>query len=202
MTGAIETGVPPGLRFRGHAIVSADGMIAAADGSMPPALRNDADWARFQAALDDIVLVVVGRLGHAAHPSRSRRRLVLTSGVAALAADPNDRNALLFNPAGASLAAALEAAGVAAGTVAVTGGTRVFDYFLPVLGSFHLAEVNGLAMRGGRACFSAGHPRAVLAAAGFLPKGFETIDAKAGVTLTDWQRAKSKNQEGSTRWWV
>ena len=193
MTKAIEIGVPPGLRFTGHAIVSADGMIAAADGTMPAALRNEADWRQFQAALDESVLVVVGRLGHAAHPSRSRRRLVLTSSVAGTARDANDRNALLFNPAGASLAAALAQAGVTAGTVAVTGGTRVFDYFLPVLGRFDLAEVNGLTIAGGRPCFSEGHPRAVLGAAGFLPQRFGVIDAAAGVTLTEWQRATSKN---------
>ena len=38
--------------IEGHAIVSVDGMIAAADGTMPPALRSEPDWRIFQAALD------------------------------------------------------------------------------------------------------------------------------------------------------
>ena len=62
----------------GHAIVSVDGMIAAADGSMPPALRNEADWRIFQAALDAAVLVVLGRLGHERNPNPGRKRLVLS----------------------------------------------------------------------------------------------------------------------------
>ena len=40
------------LEIIGHAIVSADGMIADRNRRMPAALRNDADWRRFQAALD------------------------------------------------------------------------------------------------------------------------------------------------------
>ena len=40
------------LTIVGHAIVSADGMIADRHHRTPPELRNDADWRRFQAALD------------------------------------------------------------------------------------------------------------------------------------------------------
>ena len=46
----------PGYSIEGHAIVSADDRIAGADGLTPPSLNNPADWARFQAALDDAVL--------------------------------------------------------------------------------------------------------------------------------------------------
>ena len=38
--------------IHGYAIVSADDRIAGKDGRMPPELHNDADWKRFQAALD------------------------------------------------------------------------------------------------------------------------------------------------------
>ena len=37
--------MPGGFRYEGYAIVSADGMIADADGRMPPALQNPADAA-------------------------------------------------------------------------------------------------------------------------------------------------------------
>src|SRR5690606_35238256 len=78
------------ILVEGHAIVSSDGMIAAADGSMPPQLRNDTDWRIFQSALDQAALVVLGRIGHARHPNPGRRRLVLTHSVAELEADPQD----------------------------------------------------------------------------------------------------------------
>ena len=65
----------------GHAVVSADGRIADHNRQMPEVLRNDKDWRRFQAALDRAALVVLGRLGHEAHPNPGRRRLVVTSRV-------------------------------------------------------------------------------------------------------------------------
>ena len=68
----------------GHAIVSADGAIADRQRRMPPELRNDNDWTRFQAALDASVLVVLGRLGHEAHPNPGRRRLVVTGAARGL----------------------------------------------------------------------------------------------------------------------
>jgi len=178
--------LPREVRFEGHAIVSADGMIAAADGSMPDKLRNAADWQQFQAALDDSCVVVLGRLGHQAHRNPGRRRLVFTSQVERLADDPSDRNALLFNPGGATLADVLAALGIEDGTVAVTGGGRVFDYFLPVYDRFSLAESHQLKMPAGRPCFSAGHPRTVLSAAGLVPRHFTMLDPAAAVTITRW----------------
>jgi hypothetical protein len=181
-------GVPAAVAFVGHAIVSADGMISAADGTMPAALRNDADWRRFQAALDESALVVVGREGHRRHGNPGRRRLVFTGSVEGIAPDPLDGHATLYNPAGATLAELLAHLGIAEGIVAVTGGTRVFDAFLPLYDAFDLAEANGVVLPAGRPCFPAGHPRAVLAQAGLLPARFEMLDAAAGVTLTRWTR--------------
>jgi dihydrofolate reductase len=181
--------IPPAIRFVGHAIVSADGMISDGDGGMPAALRNDADWRHFQAALDDAALVVLGRLGHERHRNPGRPRLVLTGASVGLAGDPNDSHARLYNPDALPLAAALAQLGTAAGTLAVAGGTRVFDAFLPLYDAFDLAEVNGFVLPGGRPCFAAGHPRAVLAGAGLQPARYELIDARAGVSLTRWVRA-------------
>ena len=180
--------MPPGIRIEGHAIVSADGMIAGADGSMPAALRNDADWAQFQAALDQSALVVLGRLGHLRHPNPGRRRLVFTGSVPAIADDPADRLATLYNPSGATLDEALARLRLTTGTIAITGGQRVFDHFLPLYDGFTLAEVNGLVLPDGRPCFAAGHPRATLAAAGLAPVGFDLLDPAAGVTVTRWRR--------------
>ena len=183
-----KNGVPAAIRFEGHAIVSADGMMSDRAGEMPPWMRNDADGRHFQAALGASALVVLGRLAHRRHPNTGRHRLVFTSAVADLAADPNDPEALLFNPAGASLAEVLRRFGLQQGIVAVTGGTRVFDAFLPLYDAFDLAEVHGKVLPHGRPCFSAGHPRSVLAAAGLSPTSFQLIDPDAGVSLTRWSR--------------
>ncbi|MBN9361268.1 MULTISPECIES: dihydrofolate reductase [unclassified Devosia] len=172
--------------IEGHAIVSVDGMIAAVDGTMPLALRNEADWRIFQAALDAAALVVLGRLGHERHPNPGRRRLVLTRSVAALEADPGDALTQLWNPAGMEIADVLRQLGVAEGTVAITGGTGTFDLFLPLLDRFVLSEVRDLTLPDGIACFTKGHPRLVLPGAGLEARDMELIDR--GVVQTQWVR--------------
>jgi hypothetical protein len=171
------------LRFEGHAIVSADGMIADAAGDVPPSLRNEADWKQYQAALDEAVLVITGRRGHERNPNPGRRRLVLTRAVATFAPDPRDHRATLWNPAGMELDAVLARLDVASGVAAVTG---VFGLFLPRLDSFLLSEVHGLVLPGGTPCFAAGHPRAVLAEAGMHPEEVRLLDPAAMVTSTRW----------------
>ncbi len=174
----------------GHAITSADGMIAAADGTMPPELHSEADWRLFQAALDDSVLVVLGRIGHARHPNPGRSRLVLTRSVADLSPDPSDQHATFWNPAGMEIAAVLDRLGISEGTVAVTGGTGTFDHFLPFYDRFVLSEVRGLTLPGGIPCFSKDHPRFVLPGAGLEPRDMEIIDR--GVLQTHWVRAEKR----------
>ena len=174
------------IEVEGHAIVSEDGMIAAADGTMPAALRNDADWRLFQAALDRAALVVVGRLGHERHPNPGRRRLVLTHRIETLAPDPADPLATFWNPAGLPLADLLAPLELHSGTLAITGGTGTFDLFLPHYDRFVLSEVRGLAIPDGRPCFSAGHPRFALPGAGLTPTDMDMLDR--GVVQTLWIR--------------
>jgi hypothetical protein len=184
----LATPASPAVVIEGHAIVSADGMIAEADGGMPSGLRNEADWGAFQTALDRSALVVLGRLGHARHPNPGRHRLVLTRSVARLARDPGDPLATLWNPKGAAFVDVLAELDIATGTIAVTGGTGVFDHFLTRFDRFVLAEVHGLVLPGGTPCFSAGHPRAVLAGVGLHPGLAECIDPAAAVSATLWER--------------
>ncbi len=174
------------IEIIGHAIVSADGMIADRDRRMPPSLRNDADFRRFQAALDAAALVVLGRLGHELHPNPGRKRLVVTSRVAWLERDPADANAMLWNPGGISFSRVLAGLGIADGTIAVTGGTRVFDLFLPGYTQFDLVTAERVTIPGGAPCFSDGPPAEVLAQAGLRPDAPEVLDD--GVTLTVWRR--------------
>ena len=176
------------LDIVGHAIVSADGMIADRDHRMPMALRNDTDWRRFQAALDRSALVVLGRVGHAAHPNPGRKRLVVTSRVAWLEPDPADSNAMLWNPNGISFRRVIAGFGIVEGGIAVTGGTRVFDLFLPLFTRFDLVEVEGVAIPDGVPCFAAGRPAQMLAAAGLRARANEVLDA--GVGLTVWSASR------------
>lgn len=167
-------------------------MIAAADGTMPPALRNDADWKLFQAALDRAAIVVLGRIGHDRHPNPGRCRLVLTRSVADIAADPDDPLATFWNPEGLDIPGVLERLGITEGTVAVTGGTGTFDLFLPYYDRFVLAEVRGLTLDGGTPCFTKGHPRFVLPGASLEARDMELIDR--GVVQTHWVRVAPRLQ--------
>jgi dihydrofolate reductase len=176
------------LSFHGHAIVSADGMIADAAGAIPEPLRNEADWQAFQAALDAAELIVLGRHGHERHPNPGRRRLVLTRAVSTLTPDGGDPLALLWNPVATPFGHVLAALEIADGVIAVTGGTGVFEHFLPLYDCFVLSEVHRFVLPGGIPCFAAGHPRQVLAANGLRPGEGMLIDAAAGVTSTTWQR--------------
>ncbi len=169
--------------FEAHAIVSADGMIADAAGEVPASLRNDADWRQYQAALDRSALVVTGRRGHERHRNPGRPRLVLTRSVTATAPDPRDPLATLWNPAGMALDDVLAALAIDDGIVAITG---IFDLFLPRLIRFQLSEVHRLILPGGTPCFSAGHPRAVLAGTGMRPTDVRLLDESALVTSSLW----------------
>ena len=126
-------------RIHGHAIVSADDKIAGPDGLTPASLRNEADWQRFQRALDDAAVTVLGRLGHEANPNaKGRNRLVLSSSAPGV---ERRADAWWWNPCRAPLEAALRQAAPGGGIVAVPGGRQVFDLFLDIgFDAFHLAR--------------------------------------------------------------
>lgn len=172
------------LDIVGHAIVSADGRIADRHHRMPPELRNEADWTRFQAALDRAAMVVLGRLGHEAHPNPGRRRLVVTSRVATL--DAVDDLVWLWNPGGLPFAEAMQRLGIETGEVAVTGGQGVFDLFLPLFTRFDLVTMEGVLIPDGIGCFSGGWPDDVLSRAGLGVSVEEKLDATARLQV--WSR--------------
>ena len=172
------------IEIIGHAVVSADGRIADHLRQMPAILRNEKDWTRFQAALDAARLVVLGRLGHEAHPNPGRRRLVATSRVERL--ERVDDLVTLWNPAGLDFRDAAAELGVTDGAVAVTGGQQVFDYFAPRFTRFDLVTVDGALLPYGVPCFSNGWPDEVLGAAGLRVSDREILDP--GVRLEVWRR--------------
>jgi hypothetical protein len=177
--------------IHGHAIISGDGCIADGDGRMPAALRNPADWRRFQAALDASDVVVLGRHSHALTPNpKRRRRLVLSSQVDGLEQRPD---ALWWNPARAPAAEAF-ARIAPRGLAAVVGGQPVFDWFLAAgYDEFHLARAGRVRLPGGTLLFPAmadGTPAEdLLAAAGLMPGPREGLDPPNNVWLKVWHRA-------------
>jgi hypothetical protein len=180
-------------RLEAHAIVCREGCIADAAGRFPEALANDADWARFQAALDACAAVVLGRASHEATPNRAgRRRVIVSRAVGGLEARPDG---LWWNPAGARLESALEAAAPGGGRIGVPGGRDVFDLLLYRIATFELARHPGVALPGGVPVLSGvgpgRPPEAALAEAGFVRAAVETLDPEAGVLAETWRRVPS-----------
>ena len=175
--------------IEGHAIVSADDFIAGPDGVTPPSLRNDADWARFQAALDAAAVTVLGRLGHETNANaKGRNRLVVSSAAHGV---ERRADAWWWNPASAPLADALAQAAPSGGVVAVTGGIRVFDLFLASgYDAFYLARAHRVRIGDGIPIFgeSAGGTGAdaVLHRHGLRVRSTEILDPQNEVTLTVW----------------
>jgi dihydrofolate reductase len=174
----------------GYAIVSDDDYIADSAG-MPRALMNEADWAYFQAGLDRADLVLLGRIGHERHPNpRRRKRLVVSASVSGL---EEREDGWWWNPAGLPLEAVLAALLPEGGTVAVTGGRRVFDLGLTEgYEAFHLSRAEEVRLGSGTPVFSgvaAGHSaEALLTEAGLAPVERRMLDASARVSLTVFRK--------------
>ncbi|MGC2414544.1 MAG: hypothetical protein WA459_17810 [Stellaceae bacterium] len=185
--------MPRPRRIEGYAIVSEDGMLANAAGIMPDSLKFEADRQFFERALDGVDAVVHGRHSHEQQPrSYSRRRLILTRQVPAIAADPSNEKALLWNPAAASFEAALAALGTPGGSIGIIGGTEVFGMFLDRYDFFHLSRVPGVRLPGGRPVFPGvpqRPPEEVLASHGLAPGRRQVLDPAKGVVVVSWQRS-------------
>lgn len=181
----------PNHTIDGYAIVSDDHCIADADGNMPDCLKNDADWAYFQAALDAAVVTVVGRKGHQANPNhKNRRRLILSRSVDA----PEQRSdGWWWNPAGCDWASVQQQVAPEHGAIAVPGGRDVFDLFLqPGYSSFHLARAEGTLVPGGTKLFSGldtTTPEQLLATYGMKPDATTWLDRPARVSMTIWRKS-------------
>jgi dihydrofolate reductase len=182
------------LRIEGFAIVSADGMLADHHGHMPDTLKIEADQRFFDASLDRVAAVVHGRHSHEGQANSPRRkRLIVTRRISAIEPDPQNPLACLWNPAGASFAAACAALGVAEGTVAIIGGTEVFGLFLdPGYDAFYLSRANKVRLPGGRPVFPqvpSQTPEGVLASNGLRPGERRVLDAQADASLVTWTRS-------------
>src|SRR5579863_8763998 len=142
--------MPAPFRIFGYAIVSSDGMIADSTGLMPNTLIFDSDKEFFERELDRADVLVQGRNSYEYQAnSPSRRRLVLTRKISALAPDPNFSKGFLWNPAGVSFPEASRALGVTEGTIAILGGPYVYDQFFDIgFDAFYLCRAANVALPG------------------------------------------------------
>jgi hypothetical protein len=191
--------MPCPRRIAGYAIVSADGMLANAAGVMPDSLKFEADRRFFERALDGVDVVVHGRHSDERQPhSHLRRRLILTRQVPAIAADPSNDKALLWNPAGASFEEALARLGTPDGSIGVIGGTEAFGMFLDRYDFFHLSRVPGVRLPGGRPVFPdvpKRSPEEVLASHSLAPGRRQVLDPAKGLVVVGWQRQSAESNE-------
>jgi dihydrofolate reductase len=183
----------PAFRIEGYVIVSADGMLADANQIMPDSLKYEGDKEFFTAALDRADLIVHGRHSGEDQPnSPKRKRVILTRRVGALAPDPENPKATLWNPSGASFEQAAEAAGVRGGTVAIIGGPDVFGMFMDRYDTFWLSLAPKVKLPGGEGCFPGvpeRTPEQILAAHSLKAGERRILDPAEQVSVTPWQRA-------------
>jgi hypothetical protein len=181
------------LRIEGYVIVSADGMLADTRNVMPDELKFEGDKAFFTAALDRADLILHGRNSYEDQPNSPRRkRIILTRHVDAVAPDPANPKATLWNPAGASFEAACHQASVDTGTVAVIGGPGVFGMFMDRYDEFWLSLAPHVRLPGGEPCFPgvpARSPQDILAAHGLHAGKPQMLDAADQVSVTPWRRS-------------
>ncbi|HWV54001.1 dihydrofolate reductase [Pseudorhodoplanes sp.] len=179
-------------RFIGYAIVSEDGMLADASGTIPPSLIVKADQDFFMRGLDAAAALVHGRNSAEQPTSPNRRRLIATRGIAATAPVTGQPNALHWNPKGVSVETALAELGVADGDVAIIGGTDIFGLFLPSYAIFHLTRVPNVTLPGGLPVFPrvpTVTPEALLTEAGLSPGKAMALDESRNVSVVSWQRS-------------
>src|SRR5262249_17406308 len=142
------------MRLEGYVIVSADGMLADANRVMPSSLKFEADQKFFESALDRTDLIVHGKNSFENQErSPQRTRIVLTRSVSALASDPENPKATLWNPARATFEDACRRAGVTSGTAAIIGGPVVFDMFMDRYDMFWLSQVHSVTIPDGIGAF-------------------------------------------------
>lgn len=178
-------------RIEGYAIISADGMLADAQGVMPPSLKIEADQKFFHGSLDKADALVHGRHSHEGGPNAPKRpRLIVTRRVPALARHPDNPNAVLWNPGGASFADAWKMLGVDGGLLAVIGGTEIFGIFLAIgYDAFHLTRADHVRLPGGRPVFPqvpAVIPEDVLRSRGYRIGAEHVLDEKEDLRLVSW----------------
>jgi dihydrofolate reductase len=188
--------MPSPYCIEGFAIVSADGMLAGADGIMPPALLIEGDQAFFERGLDQTAAVIHGRHSQEEQPhSAERLRLVATRAVETLAPHPSNPKALLWNPAATPFEDGLRALGVTSGRIGIIGGTDIFGLFLPRYDLFHLSRAGTVRLPGGRPVFPRvplQSPEDILRRHGLEPGPSHVFDRGKDASVVTWQKVSAQ----------
>lgn len=180
-----------GIEIHGYAIVSQDDRIADAAGAMPECLKNEADWAYFQAELDRADWIALGRASHEATPNlRRRRRLIVSNSSRGLEERPDG---WWWRPDAVSFAEAAARLMPLGGRLAVPGGQGVFELFLRLgYTAFHLARAQAANLPEGRGVFASSErgeaAETALRRAGLPPGTARWLDEAARVSLTVFER--------------
>jgi len=178
-------------RIEGYAVISKEGMIATSDGHFPEAIKIPADHKFYQDSVDRASAVVNGRHSAEGGPKEhERRRIILTRRVDVLTPDPDNPNAILWNPATAPFDEAWARLGIDGGVLAVVGGTETFGLFLTIgYDVFYLTRTEASVPRG-RAVFPGvgthTTPEEVMAKHGLVLKGTRMLDASVNCRVEEW----------------
>ncbi len=180
------------VEIHGYAIVSDNDCIADASGHTPEVLRNEADWAYFQAELNKSAVTVLGRLGHEANANpKGRLRMIVSSSSPGI---ERRADGWWWDPGKLPWDQAIRTVLPQGGRVAVPGGRQVFDLFLKIgYDAFHLTRAEGTHVPDGIPVFSgcrAGRSaEAILSERGLTPGEQQVLDSAGRVTLAIWRRS-------------
>lgn len=137
-------------RIEGYAVISKEGMIAAADGKFPEEIKIPADHKFYQDSVAAASAVANGR--HSAEGGigeKHRKRIILTRRVDVLTPEPDNPNAIQWNPGSTPFAEAWARLGIDGGTLAVVGGTDTFGLFLSIgYDAFYLTRTDASVPKG------------------------------------------------------
>lgn len=180
-------------RIEGYAIISNEGMIAAADGSFPENLKIPADQKFYQDSMDRASVIANGRNSSEGGPKApARRRIVLTRKIAGAIVDPDNANAVLWNPASASFEEAWQKLDLPGGTLAVSGGTEPFGLFLDLgYDSFFLTRTEASVPQGRPVFPGVGAhatPEEMLEARGMVLRETRVLDVATNTRVAEWVR--------------
>ena len=178
-------------RIEGYAIVSREGMIARSDGSFPDELKIPADQQFYQESLERASAVANGRHSAEGGPrEKARKRIRLTRRVQRVVVDPDNPNAVLWNPATASFDEAWQRLGVEDGILAVVGGTDVFALFLSIgYDAFFLSRALASVPRGRPVFPGVGNGVAAeepLKKHGLVLRNTRLLDPVSGTVVQEW----------------
>jgi dihydrofolate reductase len=178
-------------RIEGYAVISKEGMIATADGKFPEEIKIPADHKFYQDSVAAASAVANGR--HSAEGGigeKHRKRIILTRRVDVIAPDPQNPNAILWNPATAPFEEAWARLGIDGGSLAVVGGTDTFGLFLTIgYDVFYLTKTDA-SLPTGRPVFpgvgTTTTAEEQMTKVGLVLRGTRMLDASLNCRVEEW----------------